>query len=114
MKMWGREGTNKFYRGKRESFSDVEVTTVKPHRLDILQNGVWVDGPGKAEAIAEAQRHIEIDEAKEASGLRHITVAQANAFIDNQLNDATTILGLRSATKRILKKMVPFLINGGS
>ena len=59
---------------------------------------------------AESLRQEGIEAGKMASGLKEISIDQANTYIDNQLDDATTIAQLREATKVVLKKMIPFLL----
>ena len=63
-----------------------------------------------AEESALEDREAAIYAEQESSGLRSFTIAQANNFIDNQLDGATTNAQLREAMKTVLKKMIPFLL----
>lgn len=63
------------------------------------------------EALAEGARVSGITTARETSGLKKITIEQAENWIDIQLDAATTVVQLREATRKILKKMVPHILD---
>ena len=112
------------YCGSRKSINPEGLTWVNGHvnewpkRLKVegdftsLYNGnAIVENPeyttAKEDSNTEnAARKI----AKDNSGLKNITIEQAENFIDNQFDGATTIAAVREATKIVLKKMLPFII----
>lgn len=67
--------------------------------------------PEELTVIADLEARItELEAEKEAAGLRDITVVQAKAFIDNQIDSANDLDSLKVVLKNILKKMVVFLL----
>jgi len=65
----------------------------------------------KDEKDTEAVRLSAIEEGKKNSGFRKITVEQGHDFIDKRLDRATNLQELREETRKILKKMIPYLID---
>jgi hypothetical protein len=63
-----------------------------------------------AAALAKTTRAGEIEAAREVSGLGGVTISQAKAYIDTTLDGATDLLTLREATRKILKKMIPYIL----
>jgi hypothetical protein len=64
----------------------------------------------EAEHATEKQRSIDIKAERETAGLKNISIAQAHAFIDNQIDGASTIAETKEAIKAVLKKMIPYLL----
>lgn len=58
----------------------------------------------------EASRIAGIEQEKELSGLKKVTVAQAHAKIDQMFMDKTTIAQLRTATVRAFKLLSTFVL----
>lgn len=57
------------------------------------------------------ERSATLKTAKQAAGINKLTVAQAEAFIDNKLDNANTAAEKVEAIRTILKKMVPYLLD---
>lgn len=71
----------------------------------------------RAERIAEANlraqteaRRVEVEAAQDNAGLRDISVAQAENYINNKIDSASTVAETKEAVKEILLKMVPYLL----
>jgi hypothetical protein len=64
----------------------------------------------EAENEAGQQRIDDIKEEQKNAGLKNISIAQAHAFIDNQIDGASTIAETKEAIKAVLKKMIPYLL----
>lgn len=60
--------------------------------------------------LEESKRSEEKEYAKDASGLKDISVDKALNIIDNMYDEATTLDEVKEATRRILKKMIPFIL----
>lgn len=61
--------------------------------------------------VAQAkQRKEEIEVQREVAGLRVLTVAQAEAWIDSKIDTASTTAAKIEAIKLIFKKMLPYLL----
>ena len=71
---------------------------------------VAADAAEAAEKAAFEQRVLDIIAAKEASGLKQYTVAQATKYINDKLNAASTVAQTKEAVREILLKMVPYLL----
>ena len=66
----------------------------------------------QAEIDAEAQRVADIEAEQATAGLKSVTIEQANSFIDNTIDAASTVAETREAVKTVLKKMIPYLLKG--
>ncbi|MGD9156918.1 MAG: hypothetical protein PVG39_00800 [Desulfobacteraceae bacterium] len=65
----------------------------------------------KAQAAADEQTRVEeIETAQQTAGLKSYTITQAETYIDNQLDAASTVAETKEAMKTILKKMIPYLL----
>ena len=59
---------------------------------------------------AKATRLQEIAVAENAAGFKNITVAQAENWINNKIDNASTVAETKEAMREILLKMVPYLL----
>ena len=100
-------------------YTDCELAWYQgqPDRYQLVDGHyVQVAGWAAAKAIADAelaaleQRGLDINAAREDSGLRQYTVAQAQTYINNKLNAATTVATMKEAVRDILLKMVPYVL----
>ena len=66
---------------------------------------------GRDQLAARAARATAIDNAQLAAGLKQLSIAQGEAYIDNQIDNATTVPEIKAAIKGILKKMLPYLLS---
>lgn len=65
----------------------------------------------KQSALTAVQQRLEdIATAQENSGLNEVTPLQAINYIDGQLDAATSVAETKEALRRILKRMVPYLL----
>jgi hypothetical protein len=63
-----------------------------------------------AEQTKETIRVDGINAARESTGLKKLTVAQAEKWIDNELDSAANTAETVQAIRAIFKKMVPYLL----
>ena len=100
---------------------ELEWYQSQPDRYTLVGDAyVQVAGWAEAKVLADAQkaaeeaafeaRVLEIVEAREAAGLKQYTVTQAQAYINNKLNAATTVAQMKEAVRDILLKMVPYVL----
>jgi uncharacterized protein (DUF2267 family) len=62
-------------------------------------------------ALAAIRARLDaIEAARAGAGLKDITVQQAQTWISNQLDSATTVAAVKAAVKDILLKMVPYIL----
>lgn len=59
---------------------------------------------------AEVDRAQDIEDAQDATGLKHVTVQQAYNYIDNTLDAASTAAEVKEAVRDIFKKVAVFLL----
>lgn len=64
----------------------------------------------EAEEAEDKLRNDEIEVAKETAGLKSVSIVQANSWVDAQLNGASTVEELKLATRKVLKKMIPYML----
>jgi len=99
----------------------IEWFQSQPDRYTLVGDAyVQVAGWAEAKALADAaeaaekeafeQRVLEIVAAREEAGLKQYTVAQAQTYINNKLNAASTVAQTKEALREILLKMVPYLL----
>jgi hypothetical protein len=70
-----------------------------------------VEAAREAEQNARLQRLEDIATSQTASGLRVLTVAQAETYIDTQMDAVTSLAEAKVTITRIFKKMVPYLLS---
>lgn len=66
--------------------------------------------PDLAARIAELERINEVEAAQELHGLKNYTVAQAESWVTNKIDNVGTVSDVKEAIKEILLKMVPYLL----
>jgi hypothetical protein len=69
-----------------------------------------LDAAEISKKLEKSNRVADIEDAKLVSELKSATIGQAESFIDGQLDGATTVAALREATKAVLKKMMPYVL----
>lgn len=76
-----------------------------------------IDNPDLAVKISEDEendaRKLKIKTEQDNSGLKSITVEQAIDFIDSKIDSADDLPSQINGIKTVLKKMIPFILNGG-
>lgn len=96
-------------------FFDPDTDTYEKELYDLwVAEGNTIE-PFQTQAEIDAQaaidaRRAEIETEKATSGLREVTVTEAFNYIDTQLDNATTAAQTKEAIRRILKRMVPYLL----
>lgn len=94
---------------------------VYPERYQYIANQFterhqWAAEVAAREAIQDAElaelqaRLDEIETAQNSTGLRNITVSQAQAWINGKMHSSTTVADVKEAIREILLKIVPYIL----